>query len=420
MKKLLSFVLVLSMTVSLSLPPVTLAESVVYSELISSLDSDLSGLVETNLDDNRFSSLAANELYLDIGEQLVKDGYGDSEIQVDVTYYPKEYIKALTSNSKENIYFGYKLSELNELYVGKRYYFTCDDSGDTIVKEFELYEDNLYMQALQNVAVGTGIIIISVTITLATGGFGAPVVAGSAVSAINIIFSSAATSAAVSAISGGAISSVVAGATVAFQKNDWEEIQKATILAGSEGFLWGAIIGTGTGMFSGAVQYGKALKAAKALPKTKIDDVLRHTPSNNGKWADGTRGNGKFISDDPVTQRILSEKGVDGIIYNNGVPDFSSVADDMVEISGKYLDALQNPNSSQVRRAMQREARELLAIKRNVSVNDIKAWMNANGLTIHEDINMTSLYFVKEDINKTFMHLGGVSEYMTRIGQGLM
>lgn len=309
---------------------------------------------------------------------------------------------------------------MNELYVGKRYYFTCDDSGDTIVKEFELYEDNLYMQALQNVAVGTGIIIISVTITLATGGFGAPVVAGSAVSAINIIFSSAATSAAVSAISGGAISSVVAGATVAFQKNDWEEIQKATILAGSEGFLWGAIIGTGTGMFSGAVQYGKALKAAKALPKTKIDDVLRHTPSNNGKWADGTRGNGKFISDDPVTQRILSEKGVDGIIYNNGVPDFSSVADDMVEISGKYLDALQNPNSSQVRRAMQREARELLAIKRNVSVNDIKAWMNANGLTIHEDINMTSLYFVKEDINKTFMHLGGVSEYMTRIGQGLM
>ena len=176
-------------------------------------------------------------------------------------------------------------------------------------------------------------------------------------------------------------------------------------------------------MASGTATYAKALKAlkaAKALPQTPIDDIIKRTPvDGNGKWVDGTRGNGKFISDDPAAQKILIEKGVDGIIYSNGVPDFSSVADDAVEISGSLLDKLSNPNSTQVRRAMQSEAKEILANKRGVSVRDIEMWMKDNGLTIHEDINMTSLYFVKTEINRIFSHLGGVSEYLTRISQAI-
>lgn len=276
MKKLLALLLVCSMIVSLRGPLVSNAEPAIGNEIGFTSFKSLSGLNEIKVDDPEFSDLTANELYLDIGELLAYEGYGNSEIQVDVSYYPKEYIKTLASNSQENIYFGYKLSELDELFVGKKYYFTCDDSGETTVKEFKPYEDNTYDQVIRNIAIGTGIIVISVTITLASGGFGAPVVAGSAVSAINVIFSSAATSATVTALSGGLVSSVVASATVAMQTNDWEEIQKAAALAGSEGFMWGAVVGAATGAYSGAMRYGKALKAlkaAEAVPQTPIDTL---------------------------------------------------------------------------------------------------------------------------------------------------
>lgn len=435
MRKLLAFLLVMSLAV-LPVSPLevfAVSTSVVdehtpawTQEPKSSTEDPLitsdetSGLEDIDFDSENATDLIANELYLDMVELLYDQGYGNSEIHIDVTYYSREYLEELTFNSQENIFYGYKLSELDELFDGTRYVFSCDDSGITTAKEFEAY-DETYDRALRNVAVGTGIIIICVTVTLATGGFGAPVVAGSAASAVNIIFSSAATGSAISALSGGAISAVITGATVAAQTNDWEETKKAVALAGSEGFMWGAVFGAGTGMISGAIQYGQALKAAKALPRTALDDILKNTPvdGNTGHWVDGTRGNGKFIPDDPVVQRLLAEKGLDGITYSNGIPDFSAFATEKIEITGKYLDSLINPNSAQVRQAMQKEAKELLASQRGISVSEVNNWMKELGLTIHEDINMTTLSFVPTEINRAFNHLGGVSEYIARLAQAL-
>jgi hypothetical protein len=382
--------------------------------LIEDNSSEFDGI---RVNDSNFSDLAANELYLDIVDLLQAEGLTDFDVSIDVAYMSKEYMEELAFNSQENIYYGYKLSELDDAFQGTRYVFTCDGDGSTAVKAFENYDDT-YERALRNVAIGIGVIVICVTVTLATGGFGAPFVAGSVISAVNIIFSSAATSAATSAIFGGTISSVVAGATVGFTTNDLEQTKKAVALAGSEGFMWGAVIGAGTGMISGAVQYGKILKAIKELPKTELVEILKYTPVNgeNGAWT-GVRGNSTYVPKDVEIQKLLAEKGLTGIKYTNGVPDFSPLAFDKVQITGKYLDALSKPSSSQVRQAMQKEAKEILAKQRGVTPAEISEWMKANTITIHEDIDMTNLLFVRTEINGTFKHLGGVSEYMTRLAQ---
>lgn len=435
MKRGLAFLLILILTFVVSCQPEVVANALSNnncgeilweqapesSQSVSlTLDDDPSGLDSVAVSNVIFSNLMANELYLQMAETLCDAGYENPVIHIDVSYYSKEYLDELAFNSQENIYYGQKLSDLDKLFEGTRYVFTCSDDGITTVKEFEAYDDT-YERALRNVAVGTGIIIVCVTVTLATGGFGAPVVAGSAVSAVNVIFSAASTGSAISALSGGAISSIVTGTIVATQTHDWEETKKAVALAGSEGFMWGAVIGSGTGMISGAIQYGQMLKAVKALPQTSLDVILRNTPveGNTGKWINGTRGNGEFVPSDPAMKQILAEKGLGGITYKNGNPDFSPFAYEKIEITGKYLDNLVNPNSFQVRQAMQMEAKELLAKQRNVLISDINNWIKANRISIHEDINMTTLSFVPREINSYFQHLGGVSEYLSRIAQSL-
>lgn len=66
-------------------------------------------------------------------------------------------------NSQENIYFGYTLSELANQFQGKKFVFSVDD-GKTVVNEFQEYDDT-YDQIIKNVAVGTGVILICVTVS---------------------------------------------------------------------------------------------------------------------------------------------------------------------------------------------------------------------------------------------------------------
>ena len=434
MRKLLSLLLILSLLTTVSIrtgkaiaeppsdnPPSAIAwqqEPIAVSDMRLPDRNGLTGLTDVQYTDPNFSTLAENELYLDLSELLYDSGYEDATVHVNVAYYSKEYIEELTYNSRENIYYGYRLSELEAMFVGTRYVFTCDDQGMTTVQTFEAYDDT-YDRVLQNIAIGTGIIVVCVTITLATGGFVAPA-AATATSAINIAFRSAATASTLSALSGGGLAALMEANAVATQTGNWEEAKKAAALAGSEGYKWGAVIGAGTGMVSGVVQYGKLLKALKA-PKTPIEAILAHTPvdGNTGKWVDGTRGNGKFVPTDPEVKALLAKNGLDGITYRDGVPDFSPFTEAKVEITGKYLNLLNNPDSTHVRRAMQREAKEILAKQRGVLVDDINMWMRDNNITIHEDINMSTLSFVPRTINGSFLHLGGVSEYMTRLAYGL-
>ena len=106
---------------------------------------------------------------------------------VSAIYISQEYIDELAYNSQENIYFGYTLQELSEQFQGKKYVFTLGDDGTTIVTEFENYDDT-YDRALKNVSIGTGVILVCVTVSVVTAGAGAP--------AISMIFAASAKTAA--------------------------------------------------------------------------------------------------------------------------------------------------------------------------------------------------------------------------------
>lgn len=168
---------------------------------------------------------------------------------VAVTYISKEYLEEIAYNSKENIYFGHSLSSLNEQFQGTRYVFSLGDDGETIVKEFEEYDDT-FDQALRNVAIGTGVILLCVTVSVISGGAGVPAVA--------MIFAASAKTGTIAALSTGVVSGLAEGIVTGIETGDFDESLKAAALAGSEGFKWGAIGGS----ISGGVSKAFALKGA--------------------------------------------------------------------------------------------------------------------------------------------------------------
>ena len=167
---------------------------------------------------------------------------------IEAVYYSKEYLEELEYNSKENLYFGYTLSSLNELFQGERYVFTLGEDGKTTVTAFEEYDDT-YDKALLNVATGAGLILVCVTVSIVTGG-SAP--------AVSLIFAASAKSGSAMALSSGLFSTVTAGVVTGVQTKDVEKTIKSMALAGSEGFKWGAFSGVLTGGITEAV----ALKGA--------------------------------------------------------------------------------------------------------------------------------------------------------------
>lgn len=154
---------------------------------------------------------------------------------VNAIYISKEYLEEVAYNSQENIYFGYTLSELDSYFQGTRYVFTLGDDGQTVVTEFQKYDDT-YDQMLKNVAIGTGVILVCVTVSIVTYGAGAP--------AVSMIFAASAKTGTIMALSSGVFSGVSAGVVKGIETGDLNESMKAAALAGSEGFKWGAISGT--------------------------------------------------------------------------------------------------------------------------------------------------------------------------------
>ena len=188
-----------------------------------------------------------------IYDELVKE-IGDSDYyieNIETRYISKEYIEELEYNSKVNIFFGYTLAELEEQFQGKRYIFTLSEDGKTIAVPFEGY-DNTFNKVLKNVAIGTGVILICVTVSAVTAGAGAP--------AVSMIFAASAKTATTMAVSSGIISGVAAGVVEGVKTGDMDAALKAGALAGSEGFMWGAI----TGAVAGGAGEAIALKGATA------------------------------------------------------------------------------------------------------------------------------------------------------------
>lgn len=177
---------------------------------------------------------------LDSTDYLVSD--------VSAVYVSKEYLEELSYNSQSNIYFGYTLDELDKQFQGKRYVFTLGDNGKTTVQTLQTVVDDSTEAMLKNVAIGSGVILVSITVSTATAGV-AP--------AVSMILAVSAKTGAISALSGGAMGAIPAGIIRGIQTGNMEEALKAAALAGSEGFKWGAI----SGSLAGGAKEAGALKS---------------------------------------------------------------------------------------------------------------------------------------------------------------
>ena len=200
-----------------------------------------------SLNDPNLLRYVEDTVYTDLVNQLESDKYFVEN--VEAVYVSKEYLDELAYNSRENVYFGYKLSELDQVFQGERYIFTLGDDGHTDVVPFEKY-DVTYDQVVRNVAIGTGVILLCVTVSAVTAGAGAP--------AVSMIFAASAESATAFALSSGVISGVSAGVVEGIETHDFDKAVKAAALKGSEGFMWGAC----TGAIAGGASEAVALKGA--------------------------------------------------------------------------------------------------------------------------------------------------------------
>lgn len=208
------------------------------------------------MDDPDLLRYMEDSIYADLEAELGEDYVVENVTAVYVPFVSDEYKQELAYNSQENVYFGYTLSELDQQFQGARYIFTTDENGKTTVKEFEAYDD-AYDQAIKNVAVGTGVILICVTVSVVSGGVGAAPVCA--------VFAAAAKTGTIAALSGGVISGAAAGAVKAYETGgDMEAVAREAALKGSEGFKWGAITGALAGGVSEASTLRNASKAAEA------------------------------------------------------------------------------------------------------------------------------------------------------------
>lgn len=187
----------------------------------------------SNMSDQELLQYVVDNVYANLESELDTDKY---KIEgVGATYISQEYLDELEYNSQESIYFGYSLSEVDANFGDTKYIFTVGEDNSTVVQELVEYKDNTFNDVVRNVAIGGGVILVCVTISLVSGGVGAPVV--------SFIFAGAADTALKFAISSAIYGGIAAAVMKGYQTGDFEEAAKAGAVAASEGFKWGAIIG---------------------------------------------------------------------------------------------------------------------------------------------------------------------------------
>lgn len=199
-------------------------------------DPELLSYVESNVYSNLVKNLDSDQFFVE---------------NVEAVYISQEYLDELAYNSQSNLYFGFTLEELDQQFQGDRYVFTLGENGETTVIKMETVYDDSTERVIKNVAVGGGVILLCVTVSVVSAGVGAP--------AVSMIFAAAAKTGTSFALSSAVIGGAAATITTGYQTHDPEAAFKAGLLAGSEGFKWGAISGAVVGGASeGTALYGAA------------------------------------------------------------------------------------------------------------------------------------------------------------------
>ena len=200
------------------------------------------------LDDETLLTFVEGNVYASLVDQLGSEDYFVEN--VEAIYYPKEYIDAIAANTQPNLYFGYTSADLNAQFQGTKYVFTLGENGQTIVVPMETVSDEVYVKAMEDVIIGSGVILVCVTVSI---------VAAPAAPAVSMIFAASASTGTAFALESGTLSFAAAAIVKGYETESLEQAFKAGVEAGGEGFKWGAIIGaTVGGVSEGTALYGAA------------------------------------------------------------------------------------------------------------------------------------------------------------------
>lgn len=155
-------------------------------------------------------------------------------------------------NSLANEYFGHSLKDLEKQFGKEKYVLTLDKDYKTVVRLFENIDEDIWGKVIKDVAIGSGVILVTATVSLATGGTATVVFAAAAKAGVYTAFSSA------------LCGSIIAGTITGIQTKNFDKTVKAMAVGGAEGFKWGAIGGVVIGGVSKALELKKAMQLAKA------------------------------------------------------------------------------------------------------------------------------------------------------------
>ena len=159
---------------------------------IGSLQTADVDVESTNLGDSELHQYAQDNLFASLESSLSSEDYKLTDVQT--TYISKEYLEELEYNSKENVYFGLTLSELEQQFQGTKYSFTVQD-GKTVAHAVEEF-DNTFNEVMTNMAIGAGVILVCATISVAAGAISTAAVGTAAVAAgadaVSIFFAASA------------------------------------------------------------------------------------------------------------------------------------------------------------------------------------------------------------------------------------
>ncbi len=325
------------------------------------------------MSDPKLLPYISDQVYESLTDELDGEEYVVEDVQT--RYVSKEYIEENEYNSKENIYFGYTLSQIAEQFEGKNYVFALDESGKTVVQELVEYDDT-YDKMIKNVLIGSGAIFVCVTVALLTKNPAMAVGASKTVKLIFAMSSTAAKEASINALATAAISGVSSGVLEAFKTDDVNQILKKSLLQASEGFKIGAIFGTVKGAVDGIT----------------IVNNTHYFPESNPLSAKYPEG-------------VLFEKGKDGVMY----PRF----DKWAKATAKF----KTPTSESVLNHTTLSGNRYYDTK--LANAQCGFSQTPDGYVWHHVEDMQTMQLVPRDLHDAISHKGGVSKILKKFAAEL-
>lgn len=327
MKRLIAFSLCVAMLLSgcgtvsnntpetTSIPTATPAESPFPTEILLS-EADEQEVQFDELSDAELLDYVENAVYAELVETLDPDEYFVEG--VETKYVSREYLEEVAFNSQSNIFFGYTLAELNEQFQGAHYIYTLGDDGQTAVQELVEVHDDTYDRVVKNVLIGSGVILVCVTVAVITKNPAASATAGRTVKLIFTASSMGAKAGTKMALQAAGFGGLTAAIMEGFRTGDWDQALKAGLLGASEGFKFGAIFGTVEGIADGIIIVGNTRFFKPGSPQAlKYPEGVEFTAGADGlpyprfeKWAKATA---KF--DAPTLEAAANHTGLSGTYY---------------------------------------------------------------------------------------------------------